>query len=762
MLDGWLPARPGRGLDAPGAPWRPAWRQAGGGWSVLFTVTLFVSSALLFLVQPMFAKMVLPLLGGTPATWITSLLFFQAALLAGYAYAHWSTRWLGPRQPLVHVVLVALAVAVLPIAVPEGWVPPPSENPVGWLLALLVVAVGLPFFVVSSTTPLLQRWFAGARHAASDDPYFLYRASNLGSMVGLLGYPVLVEPRLRLADQGRLWGAGYLVLAVLTAGCAVVSGRRREAPNQAPSVAPDAGSGADAPARQPDIRQRAQWVALAFVPSSFMLAVTTYITTDIAAIPLLWVIPLTLYLVSFIVAFSPRPSPLTGVAVQLQPFLLLQLVLLVALGATEPVVVLVAVSLAALFVSALVCHGRLAEGRPPSAGLTEFYLWIALGGALGGVFNAVVAPVLFDTVIEYRLAIVAACLLRPPPRPSVKASARRRLDVVLPLGLLVATLALVSLGRALGLGPLAARVVAVVVALLACAAFAARRVRLGLGVAAVFVAAAATAGGGDATLHADRTFFGALRVERDPDRHLHRLVHGTTTHGAQSTEPGRRLELLTYYHRTGPVGQVFGELAGPGAATDVGVIGLGTGSMACYSRPGERWTFFELDPTVERIARDPSLFTYLRDCEGRLDVVRGDARLSLRRAPDRRLGLLVVDAFNSDAIPVHLLTRQALELYGSKLAPGGVLAFNVSNRYLDLEPVLGELARARGLACLGQEEGPEEARGVPFKLGSHWLAMARRPADLGRLPHDRRWRTCARDPGARPWTDDYSNLLAAL
>ncbi|HEX2063045.1 MAG TPA: hypothetical protein VHE80_01350, partial [Acidimicrobiales bacterium] len=579
---------------------------------VLFTVTLFLSAALLFAVQPMFAKMVLPLLGGSPATWITSLLFFQVTLLAGYAYAHWSYRWLGPRrQSLVHGSLLLLGVVSLPVAVPEGWAPPATANPVGWLLVLLVVAVGLPFFVVSSTTPLLQRWFAGTHHTGAEDPYFLYRASNLGSMLALLAYPAVIEPGLRLADQGRLWTGGYLCLVALTAACAVASWR---SPAVGDSALPE---GERSPPTEPlGAARRARWVALAFVPSSFMLGVTSYVTADIAPVPLLWIVPLALYLLSFIAVFSRTPFAFYGLMVWVQPLLVLELVLLLLLDVTEPVLVVVAVHLLAMFVSAVVCHGRLAADRPPPGQLTEFYLWVAVGGALGGLFNAVVAPLVFDTVVEYPLAIVAACLLRPPARsPARKVSAAGLVDHLLAAaGAGMLAVFVLAVGRAVGLGRVATQLAAFVPALLLCALFAGRPLRFGMAVAAVLVAGSLPLLAGGETLYADRSFFGVLRVERDSAAHLHRLVHGNTSHGAQSTEPHRRREPLAYFHPSGPAGDVLATVPAAASTPQVAVIGLGTGSLACHGRPGQRWTFYEIDPAVERVARDPRLFTYLRDC----------------------------------------------------------------------------------------------------------------------------------------------------
>jgi len=730
------------------------------GLPLLFSATLFVASGLLFAVQPMFAKMVLPTLGGTPATWVTCMLFFQAALLAGYAYAHWSIRRLGARiQAGVHVVLLLAPLLVLPIAVPRGW-GSPTERPLWWLLGVLLVAVGLPFLAVSTTAPLLQRWFAETSHAHARDPYFLYRASNLGSVLALLSYPALVEPRLRLGVQGRVWAIGYGVLVVLVFVCAVAlwrspaSSRTRDAP-----AAPDAvGS------ERPTVRRRLRWVAWAFLPSSLMLGVTTYLTTDIAAVPLLWVVPLALYLLTFVVAFSPSPLPWLALVVVLQPLAILQLVFLVILGATEPVGLLLALNLVVLFLSGLVCHGQLARDRPHARHLTEFYLWVAVGGVLGGLFNAVVAPLVFDSVAEYPLALVLACLLRP--RPSEKDAGTRPgdLDLALPFALGAAALAALWLARSAGVGDVAARTTVFGAGLLVCLAFAGRRLRLGLAVGALVLVGTLPVGKRTTTtLFRERSFFGVVQVVDDPAAGLHRLVHGNTTHGAQSTSPERRREPLSYFSRTGPIGQALTELPGGAARSRVAVIGLGTGSLACYGEPGQRWTFYEIDPTVARVARDPRLFTFLRDCPPDIDVVLGDARLSLTRAPSHQMDLLVVDAFNSDAIPVHLLTRQALALYLDKLSPDGMIAVHITNRYLDLRPVLGDLARDAGLSGLVREDRDvPETDHLAGKSASVWVVAARRPAALGRLGDDPRWRPLEAPAKPRVWTDDFSNIVSVF
>ena len=727
----------------------------------LFSVTLFVSAALTFLVQPMFAKFILPLFGSTPAVWNASLLFFQTTLLAGYLYAHESTRRLGVRrQAALHVGVLMVPLLVLPVGVPDDWLPPAKANPVPELLGLMAVAVGLPFFVVSTTAPLLQRWLAATSHPAAADPYFLYRASNFGSVLGLLAYPLAVEPGLRLVDQGWLWSAGYGLLVVLVLACAAVVWRERgAAPLLTPSPAPAADEATPISAAR-----RLRWVGLAFVPSSLMLGVTATITTDLAPLPLLWALPLSLYLVSFILVFAPgaRDTRLHGRMVSALPVVVLLPLMLILLDIHNPLWLALPIHLAAFFVAAIVCHGELARDRPPARSLTEFYLLISLGGALGGVFNAIVAPAVFDSLAEYPLAIVLAALCLPKRPPRIPAGRHaRRLDLALPLAFGAVVALIVSLvGLAGEEAQLSGKGVAFGMAAGIAVNFARRPLRFGLTLGAIVLAVALAASSDDEGLLRERSFFGVYRVAASEGGDLHSLVHGTTTHGRQDLSPARERTPLSYYHRGSPIGQLL--TGAPASATArVAVIGLGTGSVACYGAPGERWTFYEIDPTVERIARDPRLFTYLRVCPGENDVVLGDARLSLDRAADSRYGMLVADAFSSDAVPVHLLTREALALYRSKLREDGILAFNVSNRYLDLEPVLAALARDAKLACVAQRDRTSQDDGRPDTDASEWVVMRRR-AVRAVAPAAEGWHGCRGARGTSVWTDDFSNLLGAI
>jgi len=757
----------------------------GAGVVALFSVTLFLSAALTFLVQPMFAKFVLPLFGSTPAVWNTSMLFFQTTLLLGYLYAHESSRRLGVRrQTAVHLALLLVPLLVLPLGVPDGWDPSGDSNPVLLLLGLLAVAVGLPFFVVSTTAPLLQRWLASTDHPAAADPYFLYRASNLGSVLGLLAYPLAVEPSLRLAEQGTLWSAGYALLVLLVLACAAVVWRSEAvAPEPEPDPAPavDAEDAEDAedpedPEAEPEDapsaapgrstrNQRLRWVGLAFVPSSLMLGVTTAMTTDVAPVPLLWSLPLSLYLISFILVFAPgsRSDGLRRVMVFALPVVVLTVSLTLLLEVRGPLWLMVPIHLVGFFVVAVVCHGELAQDRPPTRRLTEFYLLISLGGALGGVFNAIVAPALFDSLAEYPIALVLAAGCLPSRAPRIPPSRYvRRLDFALPLalgltvGMIVALIELTDLG-AQQYGNMFAFGLAAGIAV----NFIRRPLRFGLSVGTILLAVTLASSPDDQELHRERSFFGVYRVTATEGGDLHKLVHGTTTHGSQDFSPGRERRPTSYYHPGSPIGRLLSSM--PADVTSrAAIIGLGTGSVGCYSEPGEQWTFYEIDPTIERIARNPRLFTYLRVCAGDFDVVLGDARLKLTSAADRRYGLIMADAFSSDAVPVHLLTREALALYRSKLRDGGIVAFNVSNSYVELEPVLGNLAQDAKMACVAQNDRRSGMDGRPDTDGSNWVVMARRRPDLRAAASDRRWHDCKRSPGSAPWTDDYSNLLGAL
>ncbi|MDQ3778750.1 MAG: fused MFS/spermidine synthase [Actinomycetota bacterium] len=708
----------------------------------------------MFLVEPMIAKMVLPSFGGSPAVWITAMVFFQAVLLLSYAYAHASARILGPRaQPLVHLSLLLLVVAALPVGQHLA-APPAGDSPALWLLGILAVAVGAPFFAVASASPVLQRWFASTNHASARDPYFLYVASNVGSLLGLVAYPLVVEPRLSLSDQAALWSGGYLVFAALSVACGVLAIRRSSAAEHVTAVR----VGDDATARI-SWRVRLRWLGFAFVPVSLMLGVTSFISTDVAAVPLIWVLPLAVYLATFIVSFSRRPILSVGTAARALPLVVLALVPTLLNLVTLPIAIVIPLHLAALFLAGVVAHGRLASERPPAARLTEFYLLLSLGGVLGGVFNALLAPQLFEFVAEYPLLLIAALLLAPfaPGAREAGSSARARRLKLAAQAMAFVPIAIVAGHTAHGAGLTTGRVVAggAVFALVGIAARRSPRTFLVAGVLGIVVASLGSGG-----MYAERTFFGVYRViETKEGDHL--LAHGTTLHGREGFVDGR-LGPTTYYARTGPVGDVFRELQRRERFGRVSLIGLGVGTLAEYARPGQSFTFYEIDPAVVEIARDPRLFTFLSRSRADVEIVVGDGRLKLADARDRSTDLLVVDAFSSDSIPVHLLTREAVSLYFAKLEPDGVAIFNISNRQLALEPVVAAVAGDLGLSAasrLDDRVSPREReRG---KTGSHWVAVARRAARLQPLVASG-WKPLAASDGVRPRSDDFSNILSVI
>ncbi|HEX5724754.1 MAG TPA: fused MFS/spermidine synthase [Longimicrobiaceae bacterium] len=716
-----------------------------------FVSAIFTGAFLLFLVQPMFGRMVLPLLGGSPAVWNTCMVFFQAALLGGYLYADVTTRRLDVRrQAALHLGLLVVAGVLLPVSV-AGAAPPGGGPPIPWLLLLMLGSVGPPFLVLAGTGPILQRWFSRSGHPAAADPYWLYAASNLGSMLGLLGYPLLLEPRLRLAGQSALWTAGYALLVLLVAGCAALVWRAAPAPEAVP---------AEAAAAPLSWRERAVWVGLAFVPSSLLLGVTTYITTDLTPAPMLWVLPLSLYLLSFTLVFARRTLIPHAAMVFFQPSVLAVVALPLVTGFVRSPFFAVPLHLAALFVTAMVCHGELARRRPAVRHLTAFYLWISVGGALGGVFNALLAPVLFPRVWEYPLMLVLACLARPWPRGRVPWrvhawAAARALGFALALFYLLR----LSLRPAF---PIWVYVIMVGALLwLLSAGLARAPLWLALCLGSLVLMRTVTQIRREDALFADRSFFGYYRVLSIPENGvIHALYHGSTLHGAQRWErdPEQRNEPMTYYLRAGPLGQLVSAkaLANPTRQRRVAAVGLGAGTVAAYATEGEPWDFYEIDPGIERIARNPRLFTYLTDSRGRIRVVRGDARLSLARARET-YDLILLDAFSSDAIPTHLLTREAVATYLERLAPDGLIAFRVSNRFLDLKPVVAAVARSHGLVA--RVAGGPLVRNSRYENHSSWVVLARREEDLGPLAADARWRPPRVRANVPVWTDDYSSIL---
>jgi hypothetical protein len=843
---------------------------------ILYAFTLFVSASLLFMVQPMIGRMILPLLGGSPAAWNTCMVFFQAVLLLGYLYAHKLTAKLGPRrQVALHLAVLGGSVGVMllaallgpknsPIPVVESLAPDNTAYPMFGVLALLTVAIGVPFFAVSTSAPLLQRWFAYSGHPSAKDPYFLYAASNAGSLISLLGYPLVTEPSLRLVEQAWLFFGGFVALLALVYVCG-------NSVKQAEVVAVKSAAPTEPP---PTLARKLRWLGLAFVPSSLMLGVTTHMTTDIASIPLLWVGPLALYLVTFIIAFARTPSWFRPVLGNISPVVTLLLVfVLVSTTKIDNVFYSLLLHLVAYFLTALLCHSELARDRPSIAYLTNFYLWMSLGGMLGGVFNALVAPVAFRQAWEYPITIAVGCMLIPrlddTPASPAKEQRNRLLDFVIPCVMLALVAGLTALPAFRGFNQLCAWIAdnlsgglkfsGVNIALrgdrvkelilyampaMICFFFIDRPLRFGLCVAALLFVGHFRQESRD-TIDRARSFFGIMEVKEetsDVTRYLtedggvyditehynrRRLVHGTTLHGIQSTAAAGvpafleleglsnssrkfnavqvagpldpwsviakagawttwdyKQEPLTYYHRNGPVGHVFDVTYNRYPRADFAMVGLGTGSVSCYAGAGQTLTFYEIDPVVKAMVADTDKnFTYVKDAERRgatMRFVMGDARLKLQ-AEDVKHKLLLVDAFSSDSIPVHLLTKEAVQLYLDRVVDDGIVALHISNRYIRLELVVAKIAQELGVPVLEfndtwfdkTEEYP------PGKSQSTWVVLAKKPEALAAFRDEKyttkyrpetfdhelkpnRWREMVVVPQVRAWTDDYADVLSVM
>ena len=693
----------------------------------LFVLTILAGSFLLFLVQPMVARMALPRLGGAPNVWNSAMLVYQALLLGGYAYAHWLGGLPLRRQATVHLALLVLAAITLPIALVDLPAPASGQEAL-WVPLLLALSVGPVFLLVSAQAPLMQRWFAA--DPAAGEPWALYAASNLGSFAGLIAYPLLAEPLLGIREQSWAWsaGSGLLILLVLLAARA-----RWHAPTVAPVSAPETSDAADEPI---GTRRILLWLALSAVPSGLMLSSTTHLTTDLFAMPLLWVIPLGLYLLSFVFAFSERRT-LVWTLGQLAPFILLMTGGLAMASRHTNTMAPVIATLVLLFVLCVALHGRLYDRRPHASQLTLFYFVMSAGGALGGLFTALIAPLVFDWSWEHPLLVLAAAMLIP--RATLlnwtrldgldKGMARIGAGVVMVLALILCWFLLgetadpeATVSRAwltvwiTGLGMLLVPWRVLFVSLLLVLMLA--------------------QGGWEtvrSTIEGDRTrsYFGIYTVHTNTTDQVRTLAHGTTLHGQQSLDPKQALQPASYYGPTAGVGLVFTHAPQLyGQAARIGVVGLGAGSLACYYRPGEAWTFYEIDPVVLAYSRNRT-FTYLEDCAPQARVVMGDARIELGKAPRGSFDLLAIDAFSSDAIPLHLLTDEAFGIYLDALAADGVLLVHISNRFIELEPVLSAIARKRGLAIMVREDAPPKT--AKLLTASSWVALARSPGVLARL-----------------------------
>lgn len=725
----------------------------------LFAGTLGLSAWLLFVLQPMVAKMLLPLLGGSPSVWNVSLVFFQGTLFLGYVFAHALARSKSIRiQGAILITVWLIAVIFLPIRISEsaGLSPLDRTNPFLWELGTLIFRVGLPFLALSVVAPLLQNWFSRTGHPAAADPYFLYIASNVGSLAALLIYPIGIEPFLPLSGQSNFWSLVFCFLGGLIAACALLSMRfaLNFRPKRDLRVEPERKI---TPAR---LKRQARWVFWAFIPSSLSLSVTTYLVQEIASVPLLWILPLSVYLLTFILAFRKKGIPLPNLE-RIFPIAAVVIALTLLVRARDPAWLLLPLHLAFLFLVGLLAHGRLAADRPPAGELTRFFLYLSLGGLFGGLFNGLLAPLLFSSNIEYTLILIGSALLGFPRARNRDNERSRAAMVTGGIGALTVLAAVVS-SRFVAEG-FYRNILAFGFPLIAVCVLARQRFRFAVALACVFIITRWTIQTEGETVFARRNFFGTLRVTLDRQHRMRRLHHGNTIHGMQFIDPLRENEPLAYYHRTGPARQIVTAQGRHSAGSQIAVIGLGTGSLAAYARPGQLWTFYEIDPLVVAVARNTNYFTYLARCAGATRIILGDARLRIREATPHSYRLIMVDAFSSDLPPLHLMTAEALDLYLSKLTAGGLLGFHISNRHLDFLPVLANLATAAGLHCWSFDDSLlDEVAESEGKMASHWVVLTRQEGNFGNLgKFPGRKEVNGTDP-ARSWTDDYSNIWRIL
>jgi hypothetical protein len=729
---------------------------------IVYTAAIFTSALLLFSVQPLFTKMVLPRLGGSPAVWSVAMVFFQSLLLAGYAYAHYLTLLKNRILPVaIHLVLLVIALLTLPLSIAGGWGTPPASGYAFWLLGLFAVSIGLPFFALAANNPLLQAWFVRTGHPSGPDPYFLYASSNIGSFLALLTYPVLLEPMLTLRTQNMVWTAGYGLLILLIGACGVLLLR-------SPNIVVIETDTEIVDAAPPSWTTWARWVFLAAVPSGLLIAVTAHISTDVAAAPLLWVLPLSLYLLTWVLVFQSRPLLPHKWMLMAQPVAIAVIIVLLANTSSTNLLLMLGGHLVAFFVIAMACHGELARTRPHSKNLTGFYVALSFGGMVGGLFAGLIAPYAFSWIAEYPILLALAVICRPTgeeghtrwtrwywPFLAVVAVA-----VIAPAFTTGKVFTWIESNRVLVIGDLA------VLAAFAALALGANRwkvfatVALALSLLRIYPS-------DDGRVETVRSFFGVHKIVVTPNGQYHVLMHGTTIHGAEKmqnddgTPLADKPEPISYYYKDGGIGQGISAIRErKGSPIRVAVIGLGSGSLTCASQPGETWKFFEIDQSMVDTARDPKYFTFVSKCAPDLQPVMGDARLTFAHEPDGAYDLIIVDAYSSDAIPIHLATEEAMAIYKSKLAPQGAVLMHVSNRHLELASVVVGIADANDLKSWVYSE--DSGRDADYIFSTSAVISAREEADVGKVASSEVWTLTEAEDNQRVWTDDYSNVLGAV
>ncbi|MBI1326545.1 MAG: hypothetical protein GC136_02780 [Alphaproteobacteria bacterium] len=735
--------------------------------TLLFSITIFWGAWLLFSIQPMFGKMLLPPLGGGPQIWNVAMLFFQCALLIGYMYAHTLSHYLPLRfQPLIHCALLIAAAFLLPLSLPaETWSTQENANPALWQLGAMLQTIGPVFIILSATSSLLQHWFAAQTGAAGKNPYTLYAASNLGCLLALLAYPFIIEPAWGLEAQNMFWGWGYkaLILFFIIIGVGLW---------RTPAIHTQQNKKKVKSTKTPDWRAYLQWCLLAAIPAALLPAVTAYITMDVAAIPLFWIIPLALYLITFIIAFSAEKQlqAIKTTSLHLLLAVLLGSILIIVAGLYQNLVLVVTAHLLIFFFAALFCHSFLAQQKPKPLYLTKFYFFLALGGALGGVFVNLLAPFIFTYPFEYPVSLCFVLLAFAAPHfhwPMLRLGTLQKqkiwgfLGALLPVGFVV-TLAVIFLGD---YGSPPWKMGAILLAALGFILLTKRPVTLASGaillIIVVFIIPFLQHAPHSKTLYASRDYFPLKMVNESVIRKFHLLMHGQTIHGAQFMDPHRAKIPLTYYHPNGPLGDVFATL--PPGIQNIGVLGLGVGSVACHTAPNRSFDFYEIDPAIQEIAENPAYFTYLRDCGSPYKITIGDGRLKIAHADNRYYNLILLDAYSSDSIPVHTLTLEAFKLYRSKLQSDGMIAIHLTNRHLDLRPVLQKIAEKMDMQVrFITRNGGMDSRGVGYYTSSY--AVLTNNTEILQHLKSTGWLKLnyGESNKTQVWTDNYANIVGSL
>lgn len=710
----------------------------------IYSLTIFLSAFLIFSLQPFFSKMILPLLGGTSSVWNTAMVFFQAVLLAGYTYAHLSSKYLKLRhQIILHIFLLILCTVFLPITLRENNVFTKSD-PILWQLMLMFGTIGGPYFVLSASAPLLQKWFGSSDHEKSDNPYFLYAISNIGSMGSLLAYPVLIERLMTLTLQGKLWTYGYYLLTVLIVMVAAYVWNYKIIPEDDSNEI-----------KRIRFSEKLLWIFYAFIPSSLMLGITTLITTDLASVPLFWVVPLAIYLGTFIIAFSERQFLTAGKLRLTALYIICLLMYLFMTNLNLGKVTLISFYLISFYILAQYAHCKLFDLRPNTKNLTIFYLYTSLGGVLGGVFNGILAPKLFTVPAELCIPLIMLAVLNI--RKIDLDSVPKFFSYKIFRYLLIPVLTVVALvfndpGLEIIFGFI----------FLLCIIYSIKNPVLFAWNITITLLLFPPLGWNLSKnlLFRERNYFGILSIKQDGN--IRRFLHGTTLHGAQPLNDADKLVPITYYHPMGPVGDIFALLNLFPFPQKVAVLGLGVGSVACYKAPERSFDFYEIDPNVVKLAEDRKYFTYLKDCGSPYSVIVGDARLKIAEQEDKKYDLVFVDTFSSDNIPVHIMTKEAFEIYFKKIKENGILSIHISNRFLELRPVVSSIAKELGLEVKIKEDRRNEVPGsnIPY-FKSTYVIMSKSKNSIARLDEHLNWFPYE-GKAVQPWTDEYVNILSTI